>query len=575
MKLRLLSLSVMVLFMLASCRDRLTGPPNTTPGVSDTVALFTFQNSTKDVTGHGNDGIAYGLFQYTPDRFGNPLGAFTLDGSSNNFLHVTDQNDLNFADSDSFTLTGWVKTTATDGNIISKVGEDGWQIGLSNGFAEGWIGNSDTGVSLVAHTKVNDGQWHFIAFSVLMQGPGQGTLSLYVDSNLEATQMDGGLLWPVEPLQSEIEIGRSINATFGEIAVYSKALSLSDVQTRFHEGGWSGGTVTTPQTGWTQGNIPTTESILGMCFPIYIYNGQVYNFNPVGSTAFACGTNGAMIRSIDSGKTWQSQVSGTSQDLYRVTAEYSQNSVTQQSQIIAVAGGNNGTVIRTTDGTNWTTVSNIPFQTINGALENIRDIKFLDATHVIMVGGAGNTGTTQSDGFIMTSADAGLTWTRTQTTSITLYSIGFNPEGNVVHVVGSSGQILSSTDLGATWVNQSLNEAGDDFLAVDFSPLNNFSIGFATTAYGSIYMDYGSTFTMGGFAQSGVQSSLRTVKVTSTNEAWIAGDNGVILHTANSAVSWSRADINGVSVQWNEIVARDAHTLAFVGANGTLYWYKY
>jgi len=667
MKLRLLSLSVLALFVFSSCKDKLTGPPTPTPAASDTIAYWTFNNSIKDVSGHGHDLIAVSGGSFTTDRFGGALSAFQI---ANLFdLATDDNNSFQFTGSDSYSISAWIKTTSdSDMGILANVNQNnvngGYQLGVKNGFAYALVSAAPYIVA-TGNTRVNDGQWHLITMVVA----GSVGLSIYTDS-IPGGNAVSSFMTPENGGAFEIGNAPSLAAHFNgivdDILVRKHAMDPVEVAARFHEGGWSGGnavsslvwtnstsgdfgtvqlnssvakqlhafdnagfpctiqsvaitgsnasefsvgaltlpatvhsqdsidipitwqpagstgshtatltvtylgqsatqTLTLPlngtllATGFTQGNFGTSTNILSVCFP----SSQV---------GYACGFNGVLLKSVDSGATWNALTSPTSENLYHISFA-SGNEHGLLGTNTGLVGGNNGTLLRTTDGgATWASI-NAPFQTVGGTLENIRDLKFLDDTHVMMVGGVGNVVNPPSQGFVMLSTDAGLTWNRTNTTSIGLYSIGsFDQNWQSVTVVGSTGEIFSTTDGGVTWSNQSVSNAGDDFLAVGFTSAHD---DWAVTAYGTMYHAQSAGGGWGSPIQSGVSSSLRCVNISSPNEWWIAGDNGVILHTTNDGSNWSRADINGVSISWNDIVARDPHTLAFVGNNGTLYWYSH
>jgi photosystem II stability/assembly factor-like uncharacterized protein len=318
-------------------------------------------------------------------------------------------------------------------------------------------------------------------------------------------------------------------------------MSASEVSSRFHEGGW--GTAAT--TSFTQGNFGTSQSIQGICFP-------------ASQIGYACGFNGTILKSTDNGNTWSKQNSGTSQNLYRISFK---------DELTGIAGGDGGILLMTADGgVTWSINSTI----LNDPTQNIRDIKYTSAGDIVIAGGSGP-GT--SPGFILTSNDGHATTWGQKATAGTMYSIGISSQ-QLVTVVGTGGLIFSTTDFGTTWNDLSVSAAGNDFLAVDLSPTGNPHAGMASTAYGTIDFTSDGGFGWGSPGQSAVTSALRTIKSLGM-EWWIAGDNGVIFHTLNDGVNWTRADINGVTVEWNQIVARDPNTLAFVGANGTLYWYAH
>jgi photosystem II stability/assembly factor-like uncharacterized protein len=301
-------------------------------------------------------------------------------------------------------------------------------------------------------------------------------------------------------------------------------------------------TTTTP--GWSAGNFGTTETILGVNFP-------------APQIGYACGFNGTMLKTSDSGKTWSSLHAGAvgSENLYRISF---------QDVMTGVAGGNDGTIVRTTDGgATWSALS-APFN----AGENIRDLVY-SAHKIVVVGGMG-----AAEGFIMTSADDGQTWNRAKETSGTIYSVSLQSSLSFT-AAGIAGQIFRTTDFGLTWLDESVTAAGDDFNALDFFDANH---GTTVSYYGTIYasLDGGLIWTN---QNSGLNKNptndglLRTVKMLSLQEAWAAGESGTILHTTDGGSSWAQTSISGTStISWNQIAARDAHTLAFVGDNGTLYW---
>jgi photosystem II stability/assembly factor-like uncharacterized protein len=298
---------------------------------------------------------------------------------------------------------------------------------------------------------------------------------------------------------------------------------------------------------WTAGNFGTGATILGVNFP-------------TPAIGYACGFDGTLLKSIDSGRTWSKLISSIvyGVNMYRVSF---------RDPMTGIAGGDDGILIGTTDGgTTWTKLDP-PVQ----AGEFIRDVVY-DNQRMVVVGGNGD-----ADGVVMVSADDGQTWTRAKEALSTIYSIAFVKSSSTFTVAGVGGQIFRTTDFGITWFDESVNANGDDFTGVDFFDADH---GTTVSYYGTVY-----STPDGGLGWASQNSSLnttptndgllRTVKMLGTNEAWAAGESGIIIHTVNSGASWTQAPINGVSIAWNQIAARDPHTLAFVGDNGTLYWYSH
>jgi photosystem II stability/assembly factor-like uncharacterized protein len=137
--------------------------------------------------------------------------------------------------------------------------------------------------------------------------------------------------------------------------------------------------------------------------------------------------------------------------------------------------GQNGTIIRSTDGgANWTKV-NSPTTDWWGA------ISFLDEQIGIVVG---------QNGTIIRSTDGGANWTKVNSpTTSTLLSVNSQIGNQNSVAVGVNGQIIYSTDTGIEW----------------------------------------------SITNSEVNSSLNEVFNTTSNSVWAVGDQGVILY--NSTIS--------------------------------------
>ncbi|HEY1202296.1 MAG TPA: YCF48-related protein, partial [Niastella sp.] len=144
--------------------------------------------------------------------------------------------------------------------------------------------------------------------------------------------------------------------------------------------------------------------------------------------------------------------------------------------------GNDGTVIRTTNGGNtWVQ------QDIGITNRDIYDIQFVNNNTGWVVG---------QNGTIRKTIDGGATWTAQSTSGQTLYGAYF-VDANTGWAVGNSGTIRKTTDGGTTWVDQS----GPD-------PVDN-----------QRYME---------------------VHFISATTGWIVGNNGTILFTTNGGTTWTQ-----------------------------------
>jgi photosystem II stability/assembly factor-like uncharacterized protein len=146
-----------------------------------------------------------------------------------------------------------------------------------------------------------------------------------------------------------------------------------------------------------------------------------------GTTAVAVGDNGNIIRTTNGGTSWQTQISGTSDSL---------RGVDFLGISVAVAVGDNGTIVRSSDGgAFWSPVTSGTSQSLNG-------VAALDTGVAVAVGAAGT---------IIRSTDAGISWTTVFTpTSENLNDVAFadSLEGLAV---GDNGTIITTKDGGLSW----------------------------------------------------------------------------------------------------------------------------
>src|SRR6266850_3796219 len=144
------------------------------------------------------------------------------------------------------------------------------------------------------------------------------------------------------------------------------------------------------------------------------------------NTGTATGDNGTIIRTTDGGNTWVIQSSGTTNTLYGVSFTDVNN---------GTGVGASGTILRTTDGGNtWVGQT-------SGTTDGLLAVSFIDA----------NTGTAVGEnGTIVRTTDGGNTWvSQTSGTTNNLNAISFTDANNGT-TVSWYGIILRTTDSGAT-----------------------------------------------------------------------------------------------------------------------------
>lgn len=166
---------------------------------------------------------------------------------------VTAGNVLSFEYTDDFSVSCWIKHTATSGFLVCKqtIGTEyrGYALEVGATGAVGvWL-RSDEATSNAIHvasttTGLNDGNWHHIVFTWKGNAiPVASDLKIYVDGNLETPSV------LLDNLTATIVSTASLNfgarndgsdgywaGTLDEVAVYDKELSSVEVTEIFNEG---------------------------------------------------------------------------------------------------------------------------------------------------------------------------------------------------------------------------------------------------------------------------------------------------------------------------------------------------
>lgn len=147
-----------------------------------------------------------------------------------------------------FTQEVWLKTTATSGGRIMGLGTSSG-VGTSNSYDRHMQLLNDgrvmfgvypsAEVRINSTTAVNDGQWHHLVSSL-----GPDGMKLYIDGKLEASDPNTGAenytgYWKLggDKVWSGSSNNYLTSAEFDEAAVYSRVLSLGEVQDHFASSG--------------------------------------------------------------------------------------------------------------------------------------------------------------------------------------------------------------------------------------------------------------------------------------------------------------------------------------------------
>ncbi|MFI5201669.1 MAG: WD40/YVTN/BNR-like repeat-containing protein, partial [Candidatus Kapaibacterium sp.] len=285
-----------------------------------------------------------------------------------------------------------------------------------------------------------------------------------------------------------------------------------------------------------------------------------------GGIGYACGKQGAIWKTTDSGITWQKlNQTATQCDLYSI-------SFLQGQWGVAVGFSNGPAIIYTTDGGNTWASAKVP-----AGVATIRDVIYRETPGAFCFAvGADSSG----HGVILYSDYGGEYWIIDKTTPMPMYSITMDDEyldgRNPMIAVGDAGQVFVTT----AWKPDSNGAIYYGLIWNDHSSGNENlrSISYFTNTYdvfeGVALTDNGSTLwtTDGGVTWAEHSQNVSSyvpnsaVYAASGSEAWISGSH--IGRTTDNGVTWKNEDpVSGQT--WTCITG--AGRIGFLSGAG-LYW---
>ncbi len=165
------------------------------------------------------------------------------------------------------------------------------------------------------------------------------------------------------------------------------------------------------------------------------------------------------------------------------------------------------------------------------------------------------------DLLVLPSANGWLTQVSNSTRK--LNGLFFEPDGRRGWVVGDGGEILSTTDAGATWTRQVSNTLFN-LNAVWFTDADSgWAVGNAGTALHT--RNGGATWAL---ITTGAGENLLDVKFAFADTGWIVGSSGAILRTFNWGATWSKQ--NPTAFPLHGVAFAGTRRGWAVGDNGTI-----
>lgn len=187
-----------------------------------------------DASGHQRNAALKGPLSFEKNSVAGKAGkAIELDGDEA-FVEVTDYKGI--TGTHSRTVAAWIKTTATQGRILSWGTEDFGKM-WNFGFVRGRVGVTPHGGYLYMNQETHDNEWHHVAAVVReAELPNlYDDVTLYLDGDI-AEIHDIGLLdlWPIETgNELNVRIGQRFKGCIDDVRIYDRPLSDEEIQVLF------------------------------------------------------------------------------------------------------------------------------------------------------------------------------------------------------------------------------------------------------------------------------------------------------------------------------------------------------
>jgi photosystem II stability/assembly factor-like uncharacterized protein len=234
---------------------------------------------------------------------------------------------------------------------------------------------------------------------------------------------------------------------------------------------------------------------------------------------------------------WIQQISGTTENLFAVFCI---------DTIVATVVGDNGTILRTTNG------GDLWIQQISGIQDYLGGVSFIDANQGIAVG---------YNGRILRTTNGGINWGNVASgTTNRLDEVIYINQTTAV-AVGWNGTILRSSDGGLTWFSQNSNTS-QGLVGVHFTDINT---GTAVGWNGTILRttNGGNTWVSQINPLSGTLLDLWGIFFTTSNKGIATGENGTILRTTNGGNNWSLISSNKGNRLWSDSFGKTLSGIIF------------
>jgi photosystem II stability/assembly factor-like uncharacterized protein len=290
---------------------------------------------------------------------------------------------------------------------------------------------------------------------------------------------------------------------------------------------------------WSHALTPVTGDLAGIAS------------NKTGAVLVAVGSAGAILRSVDGGRSWKSSRNKITDTDLRAVVNTGENR-------IWIAAGTNGRILRSIDdGKHWTLVES----QLSAAFQTL----FVDPqTQAILIGG--------EKGLVGFSNDAGVNW---QITALAMPDpatpvTGFHRFGKLLLATSALGRFLTSEDDAQSW---DLMQASSSalFTGCAFDPLHQVIV--MTGHNGDVLRsaDGGRTWEGGEVTIDGRKHFLRAIRFDARSGSLVVvGQGGSVARSSDGGVLWSKAS-DDIAGEVRGLIADTArHRLIAFGSRGLI-----
>jgi len=203
------------------------------------IAYYPFNGNANDESGNGNDGIPNGA-HIVADGFGNENGAYEFDGQDD-YIFIPNTNYFNFSDEVTFSI--WLKPSDSRlGRVLNKWidGQEDKQLYFRDQKASFYLYDCFNNEYFTSEKFLPLNNWTHIA--VTYDGY---NAKIYIDGTLDSekyfpgtiSNSYGDLYLGHNPYRSLTEPSLPFYGTIDEVRIYNRALSETEIQEIFNEGG--------------------------------------------------------------------------------------------------------------------------------------------------------------------------------------------------------------------------------------------------------------------------------------------------------------------------------------------------